>query len=112
MSLGMHKGFKIDNACTQMTACICCLLTRQHHVCCLVSHLQVHISNVLAQRYSSLPVNDLHADGRIALGLQDIIDQVLWGEIDIAAAMGVVLTQHTLRVQAAQAPANNEACLS
>ena len=62
------------------------------------SHLQMHISYVLAKGHASLPINDLHSDGRIALGLQNIVDQVLGGKVYIAAAVRIVLTEHTLRI--------------
>ena len=67
----------------------------------------MHISYVFAQGYAGLPVNDLHSDGRIALSFENIIDQVLWGKIDVASAMRVVFTEHTLWIKAAQAPAED-----
>jgi hypothetical protein len=58
----------------------------------------VHISDVLSQGHPCLAIDDLHADWGVALGLEDIIDQVLWCKIDIAASVRVVLTEHALRI--------------
>lgn len=76
------------------------------------AYLQMHISDVLAKRHPSLPVNDLYSDGRIALGFEHIVDQVLGCKVHIAAAVRVVLTQHTLWVETAQAPAGADTCLA
>lgn len=67
----------------------------------------MHISYVFAQGYAGLPINDLHSDGRVAFGFEHIIDQVLWGKIDVASAMRIVFTEHTLWIKAAQAPAED-----
>ena len=99
-----------------MTACIESLPSYQAacSMCCykMGAYLQVHISDVLAKRHPSLPVNDLYSDGRIALGFEHIVDQVLGCKVHIAAAVRVVLTQHTLWVETAQAPAGADTCLA
>lgn len=64
-----------------------------------IADLQLDIRNVLAKRNAGCPVNDLNSDGRFTLGFEDIIDQILRSKIDVAAPVGVMLTQHTLRVK-------------
>lgn len=66
--------------------------------------LQLHIRDLLADGHASCAVDDFHADGRFALGLEDVVDQVLRRKVDIAAAVWIVLTEHALRVQTAQTP--------
>ena len=76
------------------------------------AYLQMHISNVLAKRHPSLPVNDLHSDWCIALCFEHIVDEVLGRKVHIAAAVRVVLAQHTLWIETAQAPAGADTCLA
>ena len=97
MSVPFSKDLACSRACKRVSA--------------ILAHLQMHISNVLAERHSSLPVNDLHSDGRIALGFEHIVDQVLGRKIYVAAAVRVVLTQHALWIEAAQAPAGEDTWL-
>lgn len=63
------------------------------------------IEEGICPQHATHAVHHLHADGGAALGLQRVIHQVLAIKVDIAAAVGVVLAQRALRVQAAQAPA-------
>lgn len=58
----------------------------------------MNISNVLSQRNPCLPINNLHPDWSIAFGLQDIIDEILWSKIYVAAPVRIVLTQDALRI--------------
>ena len=78
----------------------------------LCAYLQMHISNILAERHASLPVNDLNSDRRVALGFEHIINQVFGRKVDVAAAVMILLTQHTLWVKTAQAPAGASTCLA
>lgn len=55
-------------------------------------YLEVDVCNVLSQGNPCLPVDDLHSNGSIALGLEDIVDQVLWRKIHIAAPVRIVFT--------------------
>jgi hypothetical protein len=61
-------------------------------------YLQVDVCYVFAQRHSCLTINNLHSYWGIAFGLQDIINQILGGKVDVAAPVRVVLTEHTLWV--------------
>ncbi len=70
-------------------------------------YLEMDIGDVFAQRDTCRPVNDLNADGRIALRLENIIHQILWGKVDIAAPVRIVLAQHTLGIKTAKAPAEH-----
>ena len=71
-----------------------CTSLRNH-----VADLQLDIRNVLAKRNTGRSVNDLDSDGRLTLSFENIIDQILRSKVDIAASVGVMLTQHTLRVK-------------
>ena len=63
------------------------------------ANLQLHIGNVFAKRNTGRSVNNFDSDGGFALGFEDIVNQVLGSEVDIASSVWVVLTQHTLRVK-------------
>ncbi len=73
------------------------------------AHLQVDIRDVFPDGDARGAVDDLHPDGRLALGLEHVVDQVLGREVDIAPPVRVVLAQHALGVQATQAPAEGGA---
>ena len=99
-------GPRLTSCCTSLAQC------RKHYLpsnCGKppkpLPHLQLHILDVLPKGNASGPVDDLHSDGGIALGLEDVIHQVFGSKVHVAPAVGVVLAQHTLRVQASQRPA-------
>lgn len=56
------------------------------------TYLEMNISNVLSQRNPCLSINNLHPDWSIALCLQDIVDEILWSEVYVAAPVRIVLT--------------------
>ena len=64
-----------------------------------VTNLQLYIRNVFAERNASRSVNDLNSDWGFTFGFKNIIDQILGSKVDIAASVGIMLTQHTLRVE-------------
>jgi hypothetical protein len=75
------------------------------HCCQKEANLEVDGCDILPQRHPGCAVNYFHSDGRFTLGLQDVIHQILGRKVDITSPVGVVLAQHTLRIQAPQAPA-------
>lgn len=64
-----------------------------------VADLKLYIRNVLAERNTGSSVNNLNSNGGFTLGFENVIDQILGSKIDIATSVGIVLAQHTLRVQ-------------
>ena len=75
-------------------------------------HLQMDVLGIVANRRCSGAVNDIHADGGLAFGLEHVVDQVLGREVDGAPPVGVMLAQGALRIYAAQAPVGTTSLVS
>ncbi len=54
--------------------------------------LQLYIRDVFSQGHPSTPINDLNSDGSLAFCLENVIDKILWGKIDVASSVRVMLT--------------------
>lgn len=69
------------------------------------SHLQPQVWDVLINGQAGGTIHQLDAYECAALGLEQVVDQVLTVEVDDASPIWVVLAQRALWVQTAQRPA-------